>query len=36
VFSLYNDPSGSINNVSFVAGIWNDIWTAQGDRTVGS
>ena len=24
VFSLYNDPSGSINNVSFGAEIWND------------
>jgi hypothetical protein len=36
VLSLYNDPSGPINSASLVVGIWNDIWTDQGDRTVGA
>src|SRR6266446_2080326 len=36
VFSLFNDPSGPVNSVSVVAGIWNDIFTEQGSRTVGS
>ena len=30
MFSLHNDLSGRHNNVSLVAGIWNDIWTAHG------
>src|SRR5262249_21395492 len=34
VFDLYSGP-GLISNVSLVAGIWNDLWSEQGDPKVG-
>src|SRR6202171_5534636 len=31
VFDVYKNPGGFINDVSIVAGGWNDLWSKQGD-----
>jgi hypothetical protein len=31
VFDVYKNPGGFINDVSIVAGVWNDLWSKQGD-----
>ncbi len=35
-FDLYNDPSGSLNDVAVSGGFWNDFATAQNAAKVGS
>jgi hypothetical protein len=36
VFDLYKDKYGFINNISVNFGVWNDLWSEQNNRTVGS
>jgi hypothetical protein len=36
VLDVYKDKSGYISDVSFNAGVWNDLWSKQNDPHVGS
>jgi hypothetical protein len=36
VFDIYNNPTGAVNDVSFIGGVWNDIATAQNAPTAGA
>src|SRR5437879_1627851 len=35
VLDVYKDKVGFINDVSFVGGVWNDLWSNQHDPLVG-
>jgi hypothetical protein len=35
VLDVYKDKSGFINDISFVGGTWNDLWSNQHDPLVG-
>jgi hypothetical protein len=36
VFDVYKDKNGFIQDISFNAGFWNDLWSKQNDAHVGS
>ena len=31
VLDVYKDKAGFINDISFVGGVWNDLWSDQHD-----
>jgi hypothetical protein len=35
VLDVYKDKAGFINDISFVGGVWNDLWSEQHDPLVG-
>ncbi len=35
VLDVYKDKAGFINDISFVGGVWNDLWSNQHDPLVG-
>jgi hypothetical protein len=35
VLDVYKDKTGTINDISFTGGVWNDLWSEQHDPLVG-